>query len=236
MRVHLAIILLVLATVPVLAQRDTSAHGTIHISRPGIKAHVSVSAEYAVYLHKSDAPRLGTIRGSRLKYIRSGDLQSFGQNEEKPMAMIDKVILGKTGPPVIRKTEMPNDTVTGYRMGDSLVDIPEFLAQHIQYTYKFKDAPAVDTVQLRIMINKRGHYAYSFVGRADSLSRTGPRCMEGLTLVHKWQPAHVFYARTGPRQPRRIKAYAEILLTIVLTTEDFPGPDEVTKKEGESGQ
>jgi hypothetical protein len=232
MRSPLLLVLFLFSGLFVSAQLDTAAHGTIRVSKPDIKAFVLVTVEYAVYLNKSDAPRLGKIKGSQLKYIKSKDLRSFGQNEENPMPLIDKSYYSKSRPVIIRKTDMPYDSVPITRMGDSLVELLDYLKENIHYSYKFKEAPAIDTVQLRVMIDKRGKYHYLFAGRQDSLSRTGPKCMEGLTLVHKWQPAHVFRMKDGKnKDPKRIKAYSEILLTIVLTTEDLGDTDEVSKKQ-----
>jgi hypothetical protein len=231
------LVVLFLAALQAGAQADSSGRGTIRISRPDIKAIVSASAEYAVYLKKSDAPKFGRIKGSRLRYIKSKDLRSFGQNEENPMPVIDKLYFSKEkGPRIIRQTDLPYDTVA-LGLGDTLVDLLDYFSSTVVYWYKFRDAPAVDTVQLRILIDRKGKYVYRFASKADSLNRTGGKCMEGLTSIRKWQPAHVF--RTSDRKTnksRRIRAYSEILLTVVLTTEDFAEGEEVTKKDNGTGQ
>jgi hypothetical protein len=230
------LLVLLLTALQAGAQADSSGRGTIRISRPDIRAIVSATAEYAVYLKKSDAPKFGKIKGSRLKYIKSKDLRSFGQNEENPMPVVDKLYFSKEkGPRIIRQTDLPYDTIA-LGLGDTLVDLLDYFSNTIVYWYKFRDAPAVDTVQLRIIIDKKGKYVYRFGAKTDSLNRTGGKCMEGLTSIRKWQPAHVFRSATNNKKMKRIRAYSEILLTVVLTSEDFGVINDITKKEEGSGQ
>ena len=56
--------------------------------------------------------------------------------------------------------------------------------------------------------------------------------MEALTGIRKWQPAHVFRARKSGRQrkPKRLKAYSQILITVVLSPFNLNDGEESTEK------
>ncbi|HEY6159879.1 MAG TPA: hypothetical protein VI112_01615, partial [Bacteroidia bacterium] len=113
MRIPLNIALFLFAfAVNVFSQTDSLQRGTIHISRPEIRATVNVSIEYAVYLKRSDAPKLGKLNGGKQKYIRSKDLRSFGQNEENPVPLIEYYhFVGNSNHRTIMKTDIPFDTL-----------------------------------------------------------------------------------------------------------------------------
>src|ERR1041385_2922298 len=133
------------------SQTDSLQRGTIHISRPDIRATVNVSVEYAVYMRRSDAPKLGRLTGTKQKYIRSKDLRSFGQNEENPVPLVEYYhFVGDAKHRTIMKTDIPFDTLSNVTATDSLVDLASYLQDTIRYFYKYKDGFSVDTVQLLV--------------------------------------------------------------------------------------
>lgn len=221
------------------AQSDTVKRGTIHIRKAGsdssldisrhlgdsdtVKTFVGISTsrneqnnintpfiqvenEYAVYQEKGGAPRLGKIKGSRLKYIKSKDLRSFGMNEENPIPI--------SGRNLTNKTEVPY-TETRPVFTDTIWDISKYLADTIHLDNWKSGRP--DTIQLKVVIDKKGNYKYSFASRQDSLDPLGAKCMEALTTIRKWQPAHVYSLADGQKKdPKKKSAYSEILMTIVV--------------------
>jgi hypothetical protein len=198
------------------AQGDSAfVTSTIHVSKPELIAHVEVSEEYAVFLKTSDAPKLGHISHSKQKYIKSKDLRSYGQNEENPEPVLGTALKKKNG---IIAQKIEGDSI-GYTLRDSITDLSNYLSTHIRYFFKDKYTHNTDTLQLKIAIDKKGKYIYHFASRADSLNEAAPKCMQALTEIKKWKPAHV--GRVNDRKRTKTKkAYSEILVTIILSTEN----------------
>lgn len=211
----------------IFAQESDSVFitSTIHVAKPMKKAYVEVSQEYAVFMSDNDAPKLGSIKGSKLKYIKSKDLRSFGQNEENPEPIINAIYFKNK-----KDTAIVSDGPRNYYIRDSIADLSTYLEGRTIFTFP-PEANRIDTIQLKVVLDKKGKYRYNFASKNDSLNEGGAKCMEALTSINKWQPAHVFRSRKGnsQRKPKRLKAHSEILITVVLSPYNFKDLEESTK-------
>lgn len=220
---HVLVLAITLCSYRATAQGDSAVgHGTVRVSKPLQRAFVMVFEEYAVFRKMQYAPKTGKSRGKE-KFGRGKDTAGFVQNKENPMPLVGRsYFISMQLKKLNAVADIPKDLE-----GDSTANLSEYLSDTINYSYKFSPAAVIDTVQLKIFIDKTGLFRCSFASRRDSLLKPASKCMEGLLSIKKWQPAYITYVKKEifDRQRGRIKrkkVYSEILITILLT--NVPGP------------
>ena len=229
--------LIVLGAVGVHAQNDSVSNpnrGTIKIKRPDRNAYCKIQADYFVYTKQSEAPKVGKLKNGLIYFKKDNKLKNDGEpGNPRPIfsgaSFIGSDKLKGDGPVTDTTTSIPNNEP----------DYSEYFTDTVHYSYDY-NSDRSDTVQLRVVVDKKGKYIYSYATKQDSLNIVGQKCMEALTTVKYWYPAYLTKAkRTRSWQQRVYKkknAYAEIILTIVVSSNSFEFNDseifEVKQTEG----
>ena len=216
---------IVLSAVGVQAQNDSVSNpnrGTIRIKRPDKNAYCKVQADYFVYTKQNDAPKTGKLKNGLIYFKRDNKMKNEGEpGNPRPIfsgaSFINSDKLKTDGPVTF-------DSATSFPNNEP--DYSEYFTDTVHYSYDY-NSDKYDTIQLRVSVNKKGKYTYSYGTKQDSLNIVGQKCMEAMTTVKYWYPAYVTkvkHRRFGQGSYRKKNAYAEIILTIVVSSNSFENP------------
>ena len=224
---------IVLSAVGVRAQNDSVFNpnrGTIKIKRPDRNAKCKVQADYFVYTKQGDTPKTGKLKNGLIYFKKDNKMKNEGE-PGNPRPIFSGTNLFDSYKP---KTDSPNDTATIY--GYEPPDYSTYFTDTVHYSYDY-NSDKYDTIQLRISVDKKGKYIYSYGTKQDSLNIVGQKCMEALTTVKYWYPAYVTKVKHGVFRQGSYKkknAYAEIILTIVVSSNSFEFSDAEIFQENET--
>ena len=208
---------IVLSAVGVRAQNDSvfnANRGTIKIKRPDRNAKCKVQADYFVYTKQGDTPKTGKLKNGLIYFKKDNKMKNEGElGNPRPIF---------SGGDVIYRSDTSIN-----RPDNNEPDYSAYFTDTVHYSYDY-NSDKYDTIQLRISVDKKGKYIYTYGTKQDSLNIVGQKCMEALTTVKYWYPAYVTKVkerRWRQGSYKKKNAYAEIILTIVVSSNSFEFSD-----------